>query len=133
MKNKHIDTYTTVYPVYLVVANEAVTLEDLKKDFVYSDKGELDEDILNCQCSTSKVYNKKTNRYCMLVKFNHRTDYKDDDKTTDLVNTVAHEAGHVVLDIYDFIGASVDINNQEPFTYELGYIAECIYKTLTKK
>lgn len=133
MKNKHIDTYTTVYPVYLVVANEAVTLEDLKKDFVYSDKGELDEDILNCQCSTSKVYNKKTNRYCMLVKFNHRTDYKDDDKTTDLVNTVAHEAGHVVLDIYDFIGASVDINNQEPFTYELGYIAECIYKTLIKK
>lgn len=133
MKNKHIDTYTTVYPVYLVVANEAVTLEDLKKDFVYSDKGELDEDILNCQCSTSKVYNKKTNRYCMLVKFNHRTDYKDDDKTTDLVNTVAHEAGHVVLDIYDFIGASVDINNQEPFTYEVGYIAECIYKTLTKK
>lgn len=133
MKNKHIDTYTTVYPVYLVVANEAVTLEDLKKDFVYSDKAELDENILDCQCSTSKVYNKKTNRYCMLVKFNHRTDYKDDDKTTDLVNTVAHEAGHVVLDIYDFIGASVDINNQEPFTYELGYIAECIYKTLTKK
>lgn len=133
MKNKHIDTYTTVYPVYLVVANEAVTLEDLKKDFVYSDKAELDEDVLDCQCSTSKVYNKKTNRYCMLVKFNHRTDYKDDDKTTDLVNTVAHEAGHVVLDIYDFIGASVDINNQEPFTYELGYIAECIYKTLIKK
>lgn len=133
MKNKHIDTYTTVYPVYLVVANEAVTLEDLKKDFVYSDKAELDENILDCQCSTSKVYNKKTNRYCMLVKFNHRTDYKDDDKTTDLINTVAHEAGHVVLDIYDFIEASVDINNQEPFTYELGYIAECIYKTLIKK
>ena len=133
MKNKHIDTYTTVYPVYLVVANEAVTLEDLKKDFVYSDKNELDEDVLDCQCSTSKVYNKKTNRYCMLVKFNHRTDYKDDDKTTDLINTAAHEAGHVVLDIYDFIGASVDINNQEPFTYELGYIAECIYKTLIKK
>lgn len=33
---------------------------------------------------------------------------------------ICHEVGHAALDIFAFIGATVDTDNQEPFTYLLG-------------
>jgi len=35
---------------------------------------------------------------------------------------MCHEVGHAALDIFGFIGAKVDIENQEPFCYLLGNI-----------
>lgn len=37
-------------------------------------------------------------------------------------STLAHECGHVALNIFYTAGATVDTSNQEPFTYLLGYI-----------
>lgn len=39
---------------------------------------------------------------------------------------IAHEASHLALMIFDYIGAWVDPNNQEPYAYLVGWITKCI-------
>lgn len=38
---------------------------------------------------------------------------------------VTHESIHAAMEIYDFINASIDTKNQEPFCYLAGWIAKC--------
>lgn len=38
---------------------------------------------------------------------------------------VTHESNHVAMEIFDYIGATVEIKNQEPFCYLAGWIAKC--------
>ena len=42
---------------------------------------------------------------------------------------MCHEVGHAALDIFGFIGAKVDIDNQEPFCYLLGNIFRLVNGT----
>lgn len=128
-----IDTYETVYYVDLVVANRYTTLEQLKKLYCYSDGVELDEEILQGDCTTTPVTRISDNKSCCLVKHNQYTKIKSIPKTEDLINTVSHEAGHVVLDIYSHMNQQICNCSSEPFCYLLGYITVSIYKTLTKK
>lgn len=132
-KKAYIDTYETVYPIHLVVANEEVTLEQLKKLYVFSNDEPLDNSISEGCCTTSMVKRISDDRYISLVKFNNLSKIKNIDPQVDLVNTCAHEATHVVLDTYDYIGDGVCTKHQESFAYQVGWVAECIYKTLTKK
>lgn len=47
MKSKgSIDTYNTIYPIDFIVASNSIKLVDLQKLLQYSDKTELDDDIL---------------------------------------------------------------------------------------
>lgn len=39
--------------------------------------------------------------------------------------TVTHESIHAAMEIYNYINAEVEINNQEPFCYLAGWIAKC--------
>lgn len=140
MKNKkkaHIDTYETVYPIHLVVANEAVKLADIRKSYVRCDDEELtDEDLGDDSvCSVIRAKRRSDDRYISLVKFNHPSHYfkKAEEIKADMVNTYAHEACHVVLDTYEFIGEQPCTQHQEVFAYQVGWVAECIYKTLAKK
>lgn len=128
-----IDTYETIYYIDLVVANRYTTLEQLKKLYSYTDGVELDEEILKGDCTTTAVIRISDNKTCCLVKHNKYTKIKSIPKTEDLINTVAHEAGHVILDIYSYIDQQICICSSEPFCYLLGYVTVCIYKTLTKK
>lgn len=127
-----IDTYTSIYPVDLVVANKYVTLEELKELYVYSDDLELDEEVTNCDASTCTVKRKSDNKFCLLVKYNHPAKHITD-KKLDFINTCSHEATHVALDIYEFIHQQVCNCSSEPFCYLQGWATECIYKTLSKK
>lgn len=43
---------------------------------------------------------------------------------------LCHEVGHAALDIFGFIGAEVDTDNQEPFTYLLGNLYRLANGTL---
>lgn len=138
MKNKkkaHIDTYETVYSVDLVVANESVTLEQLKKLYKYSDSKELDDFVTDGVCSTSTCIRKTDGKAMCLVKYNHPSSYLKSkrDLEVDLINTCCHEAIHVMMDIYSYIEEKIDTSMQEVFAYNVGWAAECIYKTLTKK
>jgi len=133
MKKSIIDTYTTIYFVDIVVANEYSTLEELQNLYKYSDNEELDDAILGGQCTTSTCVRKSDNANVVLIKYNHHSKVKTVDKRLDFINTICHEAGHAVLDIYELIGQKVCNCSPEPFCYLLGYIAECAYKTLTKK
>lgn len=131
--NSIIDTYSTIYYVDIVIANKYATLEELKELYTYSDGVELDESILNCECTTSTCKRKSDNKDIILIKYNRDSKIKGTDKKVDLINTVCHEAGHVVLDIYEHMNQQVCNCSPEPFCYLLGYVAECAYKTLTKK
>lgn len=138
MKNKkkaHIDTYETVYSVDLVVANESVTLEQLKKLYGYSDSEELDDTMMNAVCTASRCIRKVDNKPICLVKYNHPSSYLKSkrDLEVDLINTCCHEAIHVMMDIYSYIEEKIDTSMQEVFAYNVAWVAECIYKTLTKK
>ena len=133
-KKKHIDTYSSIYPVDLVVANETVTLKDLQKKYSYDNEEELTEDIIEGLATTSRCKDKNTGKYVILVKYNHNTTVKGDDKRLCFINTVSHEAVHVAMDIYSFIGEKVYPNDEnELLAYLIGWITQCIYKTLTKK
>ena len=131
-KNSIIDTYTTIYYVDIVVANKYTTLEELKELYTYSDGVELDDNVTNHECSTSTCIRKSDNKDCILVKYNRPSDIVGVNKKEDFINTISHEAGHVVMDIYWHMGQRITDDSQEPFCYLLGYAAECIYKTLSK-
>ncbi len=133
MKNSIIDTYETIYSTDIVVANKYATLEQLKELYCYSDNVELNDDILSGNATCSTCIRKSDNKPVVLIKYNYDTKIKSMDKKVDFINTICHEAGHAVLDIYERIGQNICFCTPEPFCYLLGYIAECAYKTLTKK
>jgi hypothetical protein len=132
--NKRIDTYKTVYEVYLVVAGKDVTLEELKELYTYSDGVELDDGITQGYASTSRCKEKKTGRYVVLVKLNNISTIKGIDKKIWLINTAAHEAVHTAMDMCAFVAQRVEPNDDnEHLAYLIGWSTECIYKTWTDK
>lgn len=133
MKKSIIDTYTTIYFVDIVVANKYTTVDELKELYIYSDGVELDDEITSGVCTTSRCKRKSDNKDVVLIKYNRDSDIKNINKTLDLINTICHESGHAVLDIYEHMNQNVCNCSSEPFCYLLGYVAECVYKTLTKK
>ena len=56
---------------------------------------------------TAIGYNKKTNRPIILVRHVRDSKVTTVDKKVDLINTCAHEALHVCMDIYTRIGEKV--------------------------
>lgn len=38
---------------------------------------------------------------------------------------ISHEACHAAMEVFNYIDAGVDLNNQETFCYLVGYIAKC--------
>lgn len=47
------------------------------------------------------------------------------------VSTIAHESSHAAMDIFSYIGATVDLDNQEPYSYLVGWIASCLEQVRT--
>jgi hypothetical protein len=130
-----IDTYTSIYPVELVVANQYTTLEELQKLYTYIDETELDDQITSedSNATVTQVYRKSDHKACCLVKYNNNKCSKFTNKREHYISTIAHEAGHVTLDIYEYINQNICNCSSEPFCYLLGWVTQCIYRTLTKK
>lgn len=66
---------------------------------------------------TVGVTRKSDNARCILVKYCNDNDVKNIDKLLDIVNTADHEATHVLMDIYNIIRGTIDMENQEVFAY----------------
>lgn len=126
-----IDVYSTIYNVDIVVANKYATMKQINKLYETVDHKDFEDD--DSLAFVQPGYNKKTNKAIILVK--HCNDYNilGIDKKVDLINTCAHEALHVCMRIYSKIGEDVfKDDSNELFAYLLGWVTECIYKTLTK-
>lgn len=48
-------------------------------------------------------------------------------------DNISHESTHIAMEIFKYIGATVDLSNQEPFSYLVGWIAGCINQVKTGK
>lgn len=49
------------------------------------------------------------------------------------IGAIAHEASHVAMDILSDIGYKLDDENQEPLSYMIGWVADCIWQVKTGK
>ena len=109
-----------IYPVLLVVA-----IGDMEKEINAKYKPYEEEynylGHTDTPAATYRVRNKKTNDCACMVWF------PNIEKV--LVSYMAHEAGHVALEIFKYIGAKANMEDQEPFCYLLGTIARLCNKT----
>ena len=129
-KKVYIDTYESIYPVLLVVANEAATAKDINKYFKWGDGCDvLDSELDNCDGCVVKLLRRSDQQKVLLVKINKTR------SGLDTIGIAVHEAGHVILSTYNFIEDKIcsDDGKQEPFCYYLEWVTQCIYKTMTKK
>ena len=103
-----------IYPVMLVIA-----IGDLEKEInrFYKPYDEQYNHIAfpgNNPAATYQVRNKKTNDAACLIWI---------PKTDDVRGSyLAHEAGHVTLEVFKYVGAHVDYDDQEPFCYLQGAV-----------
>lgn len=136
MKNKNkprLDTYETHYDVDLVVANKYVKLEKLQKLYKYVSDNELDESTIDGAATTNICRRKSDNKLTILVYLAEKNTYRPGDKFLYNINTAAHEAVHACHDIYDYCGVLIEPQNQEHTAYFIGYLTECIMKTMLNK
>lgn len=43
-------------------------------------------------------------------------------------SNIAHEAVHAAVEMFDYVGGRISYDNQEPFAYLVGWVADCIDK-----
>lgn len=133
---KNIDIYETMYDVNIAVCNRKCTNKDIINNFLTSDGKEITEEYLSTNPTTSAYTFRaidKRNKYATFVVRILNTYGKTKlEKETDLINTIAHEAMHIVLDTFDKMGEIVSVHVQEPYAYYIGWICECIYKSYKK-
>ena len=102
---KNIDIYETMYDVNIAVCNRKCTNKDIINNFLTSDGKEITEEYLSTKPTTS-VYTfraiDKSNKYAtFVVRILNVFGNTKLEKDTDLINTIAHEAMHIVLDTFD--------------------------------
>lgn len=56
-----------------------------------------------------------------------------ENKAAMTTKNIAHEAVHAALDIFDYVEARISSDNQEPFAYLVGWIADCCQQVKTGK
>ena len=92
------------------------SLEEIRKTLEF---GELSEEDDSRGAITISAYDNKNKRGGFLVWFPKAKDMSHGD-------WIAHEASHVALGIFDYIGAEAKANETEPFAYLVGWVFKCI-------
>lgn len=105
-----------IYPVRLVIA-----IGDLEKEInrFYKPYEEEYNYIVqpkesSTAASTYRIRNKKTGDCALLIWIPDVDNVKG--------SYLTHESGHVAIEIFKYVGALIDYDNQEPFCYLLGNI-----------
>lgn len=106
-----------IYPQLLWVAKGG-SLEEIRKTLEFP---ELSEEDKSGGAITLSAYDKESERCGFLVWFPKAKDMSHGD-------WMAHEASHVALGIFDYIGAEVKASDSEPFAYLAGWVFGCIDK-----
>ena len=105
-----------IYPRKLWVAVSTYTFSDRFEGV--SEWDDTADAIVDC------VRDKLRNLGGILVRF--------ESKNATIAN-IAHESSHIAMNIFDYIGAKVDLANQETFSYLVGWVADCINQVRTGK
>lgn len=105
-----------IYPRKLWIA---LTTENKIDDF--DGISEMDK---SCIAVVDHVHNNKTDKGGIMIRFSNT------DKITN--DIVTHEACHAAMEIIDYIGGKIDLNNQEYFCYLSGWIAKCCNEVLNE-
>lgn len=84
-----------------------------------------DMDDSNCEASVDDAIRKEDMAFGFLLRFRSKKQMNH--------KTIAHESSHVAMMIFKAIGASVDLDNQEPFAYLVGWVADCCEKVKNYK
>lgn len=107
-----------IYPRFLwIVIGE-------KKGSAISDRfdniPDMDE---STDADVNNAYDKISKRAGILIRFESKKAARD-------YSIVAHEASHAAMCIFSYIGAVPDVNNQEPFSYLVGWISGCVCEAM---
>lgn len=133
-KNKLIlDKYIQdIYPPYNLYVMAHHTADDITKQFVWDDGVEIDKvDLDTYQGVTfGLVYNKDDKDKLLSVLVCLNVDKFDDD--IDAMNTIAHEAFHVVFRIFNHCNVYLSEDTNEPYAFMTGWAAKNIYQTYKK-
>ena len=104
-----------VYPRLLWVVKGG-TLEEIRKTLEFA---ELSEEDKSGGAVTVSAYDNEKQRGGFLIWFPKASDIKHGD-------WIAHEASHVALGIFDYIGAEAKASDSEPFSYLVGWVFKCV-------
>lgn len=133
---KNIDIYETMYNADIAVCNKKCTNKDIINNFLTSDDKEITEEYLSVSPTLSaysfRAINKHNRHTTFVVRILKVFGNTKLEKDADLINTIAHEAMHILLDIFDKMDEVVSVHVQEPYAYYIGWISECIYKSYKK-
>lgn len=143
MKSKrkaYIDTYESIYPLQLVVANGSVTLEQLREQYCEVDGADIEDyDTNRFGGVTFRAIRKSDDHRVIIVWLQNIEDMyftkgtSETDKRISYSATITHEASHAALFTYNSIGEGICTVDQEPFAYYMQWITKCIHKTMSKK
>lgn len=106
-----------IYPRKLWVAVTKGTFSDVF-DTELKELGEYDNADVN------NVHHKEKDFGGLLIRFRSADEITAENTT--------HESTHVAIEIFDYIEARMDTNNQEPFAYLCGWVAGCIEEVKQK-
>lgn len=110
-----------IYPRRLWVSVGAST-EELQRKFGKKDINDMDDSYY---AETQTVQQKEPLFGGVLVRFQ--------DLKAITPETISHESTHAALEIFDYCDCRIDIENQEPFAYLVGWIAKCIEEVINVK
>lgn len=105
-----------IYPRLLWIA---ITTKHKIEDF---DK--LSEMNDSCYAVVDHAYNSKTDKGGIMIRFSS--------VEAMTIGVITHEAGHAAMEIINYIGGKIDLDNQEYFCYLSGWIAKCCGEVLEK-
>ena len=133
-KNKLIlDKYIQdIYPPYNLYVMAHCTSDDITNKFVWDDGEVIDKvEMDDYQGITyGLVYNKDDKDKLLSVLVCLNVDKFDDD--IDALNTIAHEAFHVVFRIFNHCNVYLSEDTNEPYAFMTGWAAKNIYQTYKK-
>lgn len=117
MSNKIHEFDFNIYPRLLWITYDCDT--DALNDMFPSTDGTKIPDLEDCESAVVYCVRrvKPDVRGGILIRFRHKSDMTCEE--------IAHESGHAALEVFRYVEAKVDFDNQEPFTYLIGFIADC--------
>lgn len=124
-----VDIYDlTIYPCKLSVCTD---FKEFKKRFRYENSNKdieaIPDDYLAVTYSLLEEKRTKDLVFAVVVLSNLKNL-----GGSKIVEVVSHEASHVATKMFEWLGIHLDVNNDEPYAYLLGYVASCIWKTVSK-